>query len=141
MDKVVCCLWYFDDSLAHNLFCTIYPLLQRGVLGRRAVCSLSPSQLAADAQDQMDYREYFNRCGMPAKDKGGDERFIFGSKISQTSRQVAREDPSYHLRCYAAGYNPIPIQMDRNCKYFATYGHQHAAAWSDRDSIELAARV
>ena len=81
--------------------------------------------LAADAQDQMDYREYFNRrCGMPAKDKGGDERFIFGSKISQTFRQVA----SYHLRCYAAGYNPIPIQMDRYCKYFAEYGRQHAAA-------------
>ena len=87
---------------------------------------------AADAQDQTDYREYFNRCGMPAKDRGGDERFIFGSKISQTFRQVAREDPSYHLRCYAAGYNPIPIQMDRYCKYFATYGHQHAAAWGDR---------
>ena len=80
------------------------------------------------AQDQMDYREYFPRCGMPARDKGGDERFIFGSKISQTFRQVAREDPSYHLRCYAAGYNPIPIQMDRYCKYFARYGHQHAAA-------------
>ena len=78
---------------------------------------------------------------MPAKDRGGDERFIFGSKISQTFRQVAREDPSYHLIRYAAGYNPIPIQMDRYCKYFARYGHQHAAARGFRDAIDLAARV
>ncbi len=69
---------------------------------------------------------------------GGDERFIFGSKRGQTFRQVARDDPSYHLRCSATGYKPVPDQMDRYLEYFDRYGNQYAAARNERDAIGFA---
>lgn len=71
----------------------------------------------------------------------GDERFTFGSKRGLTFRQVAENDPSYHLRCSATGYNPNPDQMYRYREYFDQYGDQYEAAVSEREAIGLAIRI
>lgn len=72
------------------------------------------------------------------RESAGDERFNFGTKRGQTFRQVAKNDPSYHLRCSATGYNPDPDQMARYREYFNRYGDQYAAARSERDAIGFA---
>ena len=72
------------------------------------------------------------------RESAGDETFNFGRKRGQTFSQVARNDPSYHLRCSAIGYNPDPDQMARYREYFDRFGDQYAAARSERDAIGFA---
>jgi len=72
------------------------------------------------------------------RENGGNERFTFGSKRGQTFRQVAKNDPSYHLRCSATGYDPDPDQMHRYRVYFGRYGDEYAAARNEREEVGLA---
>lgn len=72
------------------------------------------------------------------REDGSNERFTFGSKRGQTFRQVARDDPSYHLRCAETGYNPDPDQMGRYLDYFSRYGDHHAASRGEREAIGFA---
>ena len=58
-----------------------------------------------------------------------------GRHMGQTFRQVAREDPSYHLRCAATGYGQGEQIMDRYIQYFEQYGDQYAAARGEMRAI------
>ncbi len=73
------------------------------------------------------------------RENGGKERFTFGSKRGQTFRQVARDDPSYHLRCVETGYIPNLDQMDGYREYFSRHRDHNAtlAAWGEREAIGL----
>ena len=63
----------------------------------------------------------------------GNDKFTSGIHKGQTFRQVAREDPSYHLRCQETGFNPGG--MDDYRDYFARYGDDYAAARHERDHL------
>ena len=77
------------------------------------------------------YIAWFEKAG-----HGGNEKFTEGRHRGQTFRQVAREDPSYHLRCEAKGYNPGGMQSYK--RYFAQHGDRYAAERGERDAIESA---
>lgn len=66
----------------------------------------------------------------------GSECFESGGHRGKTFRWVARNDPSYHLRCEATGYNPEGMESYR--RYFAQYGDHYAAARGEHDAIACA---
>ena len=68
-----------------------------------------------------------------AKSSEGESRFTFGAHKGQTFRQVAREDPSYHLRCQETGY--CPDGMSDYTEYFSRNGDHNAAAWDEREIL------
>ena len=75
------------------------------------------------------YREYFGRPRVEL----GSECFESGGYRGKTFSWVARNDPSYHLRCEATGYNPVG--MERYRRYFAQYGDHNTAARGERDAL------
>jgi hypothetical protein len=84
------------------------------------------------------YREYFDQYGIrrPAASRRvglGSECFESGGYRGKTFSWVARNDPSYHLRCEATGYNPVG--MERYREYFDQYGDPNAAARGERDAL------
>eukprot|EP01083_Nonionella_stella_P234035 824022_1 len=69
------------------------------------------------------------------------QKFTFGKHYGQTFQQVAREDPSYHLRCRETGYSlrcPDTTCMNKYIRYFRRYGDQLAAVRGERDAIKSA---
>jgi hypothetical protein len=66
----------------------------------------------------------------------GSECFESGGHRGRTFSWVARNDPSYHLRCEATGYNPEGMESYR--EYFAQYGDPYTAARGARDAIACA---
>ena len=69
------------------------------------------------------------------------QKFTFGKHYGQTFQQVAREDPSYHLRCRETGYSlrcPDTNCMNKYVRYFRRYGDQLAAVRGERDAIKSA---
>ena len=67
--------------------------------------------------------------------------FTSGKHCGQTFQQVAREDPSYHLRCRETGYSlrcPDTNCMNKYVRYFRRYGDQLAAVRGERDAIKSA---
>lgn len=98
-------------------------------------------------EDLARYRRYFDQHGDSNAARShlnghitsanlGNERFTSGRHMGQTFRQVADEDPSYHLRCAETGYRPGG--MERYCEYFEQYGDQEAAARGERYAVGLA---
>ena len=73
------------------------------------------------------------RSSRVGPDINGSEKFSSGRHIGKTFRDVATEDPSYHLRCEATGYSPGGIERYR--QYFARNGDQYAAARDERATI------
>lgn len=66
----------------------------------------------------------------------GSQCFESGGHRGKTFSWVARNDPSYHLRCEATGYNPEGMESYR--RYFAQYGDHYAAARGEHDAIACA---
>mmetsp|Transcript_12899 Transcript_12899/g.27390 ORF Transcript_12899/g.27390 Transcript_12899/m.27390 type:complete len:202 (-) Transcript_12899:1084-1689(-) len=72
--------------------------------------------------------------------RNANQVFTAGSHRGQTFRQVAREDPSYHLRCQETGYQ-IDGQLYDYIDYFNRYGDHNAARRGERDAIAMAIGV
>jgi hypothetical protein len=70
----------------------------------------------------------------------GNERFTFGQHCGRTFREVADEDPSYHLRYRAVNQRPNTV-LDRYIRYFDRYGDPYAAHQGELDALAYHAGI
>jgi hypothetical protein len=87
------------------------------------------------------YEHYFNAHGdqqaaLRASERRAVhvERFSVGRHRGKSFSQVAREDPSYHLRCRETGYD-VGGMLDQYESYFSLYGDHHAASQGERQTL------
>lgn len=70
----------------------------------------------------------------------GNERFSMGLHRDQTFREVAQEDPSYHLRCNAKGQT-LKGELFSYIRYFNRFGDHAAAHRDEMDTIAYYAGI
>lgn len=70
----------------------------------------------------------------------GSERFTFGMHRGETFRDVAENDPSYHLRFTAVNNSPNEV-MVRYIQYFNVHGDHEAAHQGEMDTLAYHAGI